>query len=136
MKKHLRYISDNTDYSFHFINKKFGGNSKKLLIEFYYRDQVGHYKQGFLAYVSKTKFEEDSHSVIEEIQNYLIDKIGVIDHNDFRLKEIDCDKCNSIETEYHCREHYKDFMEWEKRQFPKINLYYGGVSYFGIVKDD
>lgn len=133
MKKHLRYISDNTDYSFHFINKKFGGNSKKLLIEFYYRDQVGHYKQGFLAYVSKTKFEEDSHSVIEEIQNYLAEKYGVICGNDF-AEYIDCSKCRSTENDYHCEQHYNDFCQWGKMEFPKINLEYGGVSYFGIVK--
>lgn len=40
MKKHLKYIADNADYSFHYINKKFGGNSKKILIEFFYRDQT------------------------------------------------------------------------------------------------
>jgi hypothetical protein len=125
-------IKNNADYKYYFVNKKFG-SGKKVLVEFYYRDQVIHFKQKFLVYVSKKKFDNDPHGIMQEVQNYLMSEIGVIDYCEF-TEYIYCDKCRKIDG-YHCKNHEKEFSAWVESEFPKIDLYYGGMSYFGVVKD-
>jgi len=110
MTKVEKYITENPEYEMYLVDKKFGNG--KLLIKFFYREQIRQFKQGFLAYVDNQKWLKDNHAVMDEVQEYLIENQGIFDEDDYE-KEFD-----------------GDFDNWRKEQFPKIDLEYGGVCNF------
>ena len=115
------------DNQMHLVDKVFG-DGKKLIV-FYYREQLDKYKQGFFAYVDSEEWKEDKSSVMDEVQNYLIATVGVIDEGDFaELKEYQC--CKDTTNDYSCEEHREEFEEWLANEFPKIDLTYGGVCHY------
>ena len=130
MTKAEKYIKERPDYQMHLVDKKFGNG--KLLIEFFYRDQVRRFKQGFLAYVDNQKWIKSSCDVMNEVQDYLIENEGVIDVSDFAY-DIECNDCIQISDMPYCEKHEADYKVWEKNQFPKIDLEYGGVCHFDIA---
>lgn len=113
MNKAEIYIKENPEYEMYLVDKKFGNG--KLLIHFFYREQIRQFKQGFLAYVDNQKWYRDHHAVMDEVQDYLINKEGVLDEADYD-NELD-----------------GDIFYWRKEQFPKIDLEYGGVCYFDVA---
>ena len=113
MNKVEKYIKENPEYEMYLVDKKFGNG--KLLIKFFYREQVNQFKQGFLAYVDNQKWLRDHHAVMDEAQEYLIETEGVLDEADYD-NEFD-----------------GNIDDWRKEQFPKIDLEYGGVCHFDVA---
>jgi hypothetical protein len=133
MTKLQKYIKDNPDYDMHTVDKKFGNG--KTLIQFFYREQVTKFKQGFLAYVDSMAWDKDHHDVMSEVQKYVAETNGVIDKTDFKydMQEDGFECCINTKNNSSCDLHEKDFDEWLKSQFPKIDLEYGGVCFFDKV---
>ena len=113
MNKAEKYIKENPEYKMYLVDKKFGNG--KQLIKFFYRHQINNFNQGFLAYVDNQQWAKDHHSVMDKVQDYLIESEGIIDETDFDKKL------------------HKDFDLWLKSEFPKIDLRYGGVCHFDAV---
>lgn len=131
-----KYIKDHPDYEIHLVDEIFGEGD--LLIKFNYREQFMQFKQCFLARVSREKWDDDRHEVMREVEEYLAeDGIGVVCKEDFAGEEgveEDGFECCIEADGYHCENHEKEFDEWFKDQFPKIDLTYGGVAYFDEVE--
>jgi len=118
-----KYLKEHVNYDMHLVDKKFGNG--KQLVQFFYREQQSQFKQGFLAYVDNQRWKYDQHEIMSEVENYLIESEGIIDESDFvELNEYDCCK-NEI-----CEKHESEYKQWYKDEFPKIDLHYGGMSYF------
>jgi hypothetical protein len=137
MKKKIdKYIKDNPDEEIHLVDKIFGKGN--LLIKFNYRQPYMNFKQCYLARVDKDKWDDDRHEVMRKVQDYLAeDGIGVIYKEDFAGEEgIEDDgfECCIKSDNNYCENHEKEFDEWFKDQFPKIDLEYGGVAYFDEVE--
>ena len=113
MNKAEKYIKEHPEYEMYLVDKKFGNG--KLLIKFFYREQVKSFKQGFLAYVDNQKWLRDHHAVMDEVEEYLIETEGVLDEDDYD-NEFD-----------------GNIDDWRKEQFPKIDLEYGGVCHFDVA---
>jgi len=131
-KKIEKYIKDHPDYEIHLVDEMFGEGD--LLIKFNYRDQFMQFKQCFLARVSQEKWDDDRHEVMQEVEAYLADDgFGIIDFQDFAAENgFKC--CRKSKNDHYCENHEKEFDEWFKDQFPKIDLTYGGVAYFDEVE--
>lgn len=131
---HQHYIKQNPEYNMYVVNKVFGDG--KTLIKFFYRDQIHLFNQGFLAYVDSKAWEEDKYKVHEEVEKYLAETEGTIDKTDWarEMEEDGFDCCINNTNNYHCEKHEKEYMEWFKDQFPKIDLEYGGVCNYDIAK--
>ena len=132
MSKLKKYIKENPEYEMYLVDKRFGNG--KQLIKFFYNGQINGFKQGFLAYVDTKKWRRDQHEVMDEVQDYLIEKIGVIDDNDFIE---DYNEGNQTEITmsdiYNNEELLSKYNEWYKEEFPKICLFGGGVCHFSAV---
>jgi len=131
-----QYIKDHPNYEIHLVDKIF--DEGDLLIEFCYREQFMQFNQCFLARVSRDKWDNDRHEVMREVEYYLADEgQEVIYREDFageEGEEEDGFECCIEADGYHCEKHEKEFDEWFKDQFPKIDLKYGGVAHFDEVE--
>lgn len=133
MNKAEKYKQKNPSLQMHLVDKKFGlGN---LLIEFFYREQLNQFNQGFLAYVDKRKWEGDHHQVMNEVEAYLLETTGEINKQDFAfdMQEDGLECCINTSNDDCCEIHKSKFKEWFRKQFPKVDLEYGGVCHFDIV---
>lgn len=131
---HQQYIKQNPDYNMYVVGKVLGDG--KTLIKFFYRDQIHLFNQGFLAYVDSKAWQEDKSKVHDEVEKFLAETEGVIDKTEWAMdmQEDGFDCCINTKNNYHCGKHGKEFDEWFKDQFPKIDLEYGGVCNYDIAK--
>ncbi len=130
MNKIKKFLSENPELTMHVVEKKFGNG--KQLIQFFYKNQIVHFKQGFIAYVDNQKWLKNRHSVMDEVERYFCENGEVIEKLDF-ADEIECNDCTENENNYFCEKHESDYWEWYENEFPKIDLEYGGVSFFDVL---
>lgn len=126
-----QYIAAHPDYEMHVVDKVFGDG--KVLIEFFYRDQIHIHNQGFLAYVDSKDWENGT--ALEQVEQYLVEQYGTICHSDFAedMAEDGFECCNESNN-YACEKHYDKYQEWVKDKFPAIDIEaYGGVCHYDIV---
>lgn len=131
-----KYIEENPNEEIHLVDKIFGKGN--LLIKFNYREPYLNFKQCYLARVDEDDWWNDKHDVMQEVEDYLADDgYGVIYKEDFAGEEEDIEdnefNCCAKSDDNHCENHEKEFDEWFKEQFPKIDLEYGGVAFFDVV---
>ena len=123
-----KYKNEHLDYEIHVVDKIFGKGN--LLIQFNYREPFLQFKQCYLAIVDEDDWYNDNHAVMQEVEDCLVYSVGVVYKEDFADDEL---KCCDESNNHHCENHEKEFDEWFKNQFPKIDLEYGGVAFFDSV---
>jgi hypothetical protein len=132
MNKIEKFKKENPEYYMYLVEKKFGNG--KQLIKFFYNYQVNRFSQGFFAFVDNQKWLIKRHEIMQEVQNYLIENIGVIDDSVFFDNYYeDYGIQITLTSVYNNEIILQEYREWRKDQFPKICLDAGGVSYFDSV---
>lgn len=125
-----KYMKKNPGYNFYLVDKRFGNG--RQLIQFFYRDQLHCFNQGFLAYVDSQRWKYGRHEVMDEVEKYLCGNTGAFDYDDFREVYRD-DVAEGYTTLSFGEYHDRYFEGWLEEQFPMIDLHYGGVCYFDAV---
>jgi hypothetical protein len=129
MNKAQKYIKEHSEYEIHVVEKAFGNG--KQLIQFFYKAQA-QVNQGFLAYVDNQRWKYERHEIMDEVEKWMVENIGAFDHDDFYEEYTDFFFMGYTNLTYN--EYFEEyFEEWEKGQFPKVDLEFGGVSFFDEV---
>jgi hypothetical protein len=127
-----KYLKQRPDMEYYIVPQVFGDGN--VLIDFYYRAQVGYLSQGYLAFIDSKKWDDDRYKMHDEVEEYLKNNVGSISPEDFAQdKHEDGLDCCINNNNYYCPLHEKEFWEWMKDQFPMVWDEYGGVSYYDEV---